>query len=369
LPDSQEIRRILAQRMGAKGSDAYHLLSQIGRDCVGALQFLPPNELHLFEKAPAIEGTPLDELEIERLLKNLATTPLGVQKEGDFRISVAGAQEKTALLWMNHQWMRPHGTTPTTHIFKTQIGHLPNGIDLSHSIENEYYCLKLLELFGLKTNQVDIKIFGQTKALVIERFDRLWTKDHRLLRLPQEDLCQALSVPPTLKYQNEGGPGMEQILQLLASSDAPTQDQATFLKAQILFWLIGAPDGHAKNFSIFLKPEGRFHLTPLYDVMTAQPSLAKNQLDKKQLKMAMCVGLSRHYRFDEITGRHFVETALKGGMPLQLIQETICNILENAETVFEKIENALPAYFPQDIHAEVKAGVQKRLRRLESAVK
>ena len=99
-----------------------------------------------------------------------------------------------------------------------------------------------------------MQTFGGTKALVIERFDRRWTKDKRLLRLPQEDCCQALSVPPTRKYQSDGGPGMIQILDLLKGSDNPAKDQKTVLKAQMLFWLIGATDGHAKNFSIFLGP-------------------------------------------------------------------------------------------------------------------
>ncbi len=103
-------------------------------------------------------------------------------------------------------------------------------------------------------NAAEIRTFAGTKALVIERFDRQWTKDGRLLRLPQEDCCQALSVPPTQKYQSDGGPGMVAILDLLKGSDSPAEDQTTFLKAQLVFWLIAATDGHAKNFSIFLAP-------------------------------------------------------------------------------------------------------------------
>jgi serine/threonine-protein kinase HipA len=198
---------------------------------------------------------------------------------------VAGAQEKTALLWHKGKWLKPHGTTPTTHIFKPQIGALPNGIDLSNSVENEYYCLKLAAAFGLPVNHAEIKTFGKTKALVIERFDRLWTKDGRLLRVPQEDCCQALSVPPTRKYQSDGGPGMVKLLDLLKGSDTPADDQAMLLKAQIFFWLIGATDGHAKNFSIFITPGGRYRLTPLYDVLTAQPSLDTGQIQRKQMKL------------------------------------------------------------------------------------
>src|SRR6185369_3806788 len=223
------------------------LLSQIGRDCVGALQFVPGADDPV-EESSAIRGKIISGKEIENILTNLVRAPLGLDEDQDFRISIAGAQEKTALLLHKGKWWKPHGTTPTTHILKTQIGTLQNGLDLSHSVENEYYCLKLLAGFGLQVNDAEIKVFGKTKALVVKRFDRVWTKDGRLLRVPQEDCCQALSCPPGRKYQNEGGPSMVDILKLLNSADTPAEDQKTVLKAQILFWLVGATDGHAKNF-------------------------------------------------------------------------------------------------------------------------
>ena len=207
LPDSEALRRRVAEKVGARGSDAYSLLTAIGRDCVGALQFIA-GDGEVIDAAAAIEGEVVDDDAIDKLLRSLVQAPLGLSREDEFRISVAGAQEKTALLRHDGRWIKPHGTTATTHLFKTQIGQLPNGIDLSNSVENEYYCLKLFEAFGLQVNAAEMQTFGETKALVIERFDRLWTKDGRLLRLPQEDCCQALSVPPTAKYQSDGGPGM-----------------------------------------------------------------------------------------------------------------------------------------------------------------
>ena len=289
LPDSEILRRRVAEKVGAKGTDAYSLLSQIGRDCVGALQFIPEDDQTAYDTS-GIQGEVISEQEIEKLLKNLARAPLGLDMDREFRISVAGAQEKTALLHYKGKWWKPHGTTPTTHILKTQIGTLQNGVDLSNSVENEYYCLKLMAAFGLPTNAAEIAIFGKTAALVIERFDRKWTTDERLLRVPQEDFCQALSCPPSLKYQSQGGPGIVDGLNLLKASDTPAEDQKAFLKAQVLFWLIGATDGHAKNFSIFLGRGGRFKLTPVYDVLTAQPSLDTRQIERKHLKLAMSVG-------------------------------------------------------------------------------
>lgn len=363
LPDSDALRQRVAEKVGAQGKDAYSLLAAIGRDCVGAFQFVIDGDRDIAD-GNAINGVPIDNLAIESLLNNLAQTPLGLNRDDDFRISVAGAQEKTALLWNNNQWLKPLAITPTTHIFKTQIGRLPNGIDLSNSVENEYYCLKLMAAFDLPVNKAEMKTFGETKALVIERFDRRWASDGRLLRLPQEDCCQALSVPPSRKYQSDGGPGIVNILGLLKGSDTPQEDQKTFLKAQILFWLIGATDGHAKNFSLFLSPGGGYRLTPLYDVLSAQPSLDEHQIQRKQMKMAMSVGNSRHYRIDEILIRHFIQTAEKAGLSKTLVSTTIEEILDTAKAAINSHESSLPKDFSVSLHQSVKNGLLARLDRM-----
>jgi len=363
LPDSDVLRKRVAEKVGAKGTDAYSLLSEIGRDCVGALQFLPDDAPHEPSRS-GIEGEVLGEDQIEAVLENLTQAPLGLSRDQDFRISVAGAQEKTALLFYEGKWLKPHGTTPTTHLFKTQIGSLPNGLDLSNSIENEYYCLKLMSAFGLPVNAAEIIRFGTTKALVIERFDRKWSKDGRLLRLPMEDCCQALSISPSRKYQAEGGPGMSEILRLLSRSDVPAEDQKTFVKAQILFWLIGATDGHAKNFSVFLGPEGRFRMTPIYDVLTAQPSLDTKQIHKKQMKLAMFVGDKRHYVMEYIERRHFVHTVVRAGLPKSIANNAFEEIEATLKVALTTIATALPSGFPEEIHESVAAALLSRLSRV-----
>ncbi len=368
LPDSESLRSRVAEKVGADGSDAYSLLSQIGRDCVGALQFFSENADMDFSDLFSIHGEAISDEEIERILNNLARAPLGLDREHDFWISIAGAQEKTALLLYEGKWLRPSGPTPTTHIFKTQIGELPNGIDLSNSVENEFYGLAMMEAFGLPVNKAEIKTFGNTRSLVIERFDRSWTKDGSLLRIPQEDCCQALSIPPGRKYQNdknrpanEKQPSMVEILNLLKGSDRPAEDQKALLKAQILFWLIGATDGHAKNFSIFLGQGGRFILTPFYDVLTAQPFFDERQIERKEMKMAMSVGNKNHYKMDEIQGRHFIQTAQRAGLPDYIAKEALEEISGMTEKAMQDVENRLPADFPEEIHASVIRGMKSRL--------
>jgi serine/threonine-protein kinase HipA len=363
LPDSDAIRRRVAERVGAAGVDPFSMLSVIGRDCVGAMQFLPEGEEP--PKASPVAGEPVDDAAIEAMLKGLARAPLGLDRDDEFRISVAGAQEKTALLWHDGRWLKPHGTTPTTHIFKTQIGTL-NGVDLSNSVENEFYCLKLVEALGLNVCKAEMKMFGDTKALVIERFDRLWRNDGILLRLPQEDCCQALGVPSSRKYENAGGPGMLELIQLLRQSDAPALHATTFLIAQLLFWLMGATDGHAKNFSLRLFPGGKIGTTPLYDILSVQPFVDRGLISRNQFKLAMAVGESRHYRIDTIAVRHFLETAKAAGLPAFFVHEAIQSKISETEEALAKVALELPSDFPQNLRKSIEAGIQSRIARFGS---
>jgi serine/threonine-protein kinase HipA len=359
LPDSESIRRRVAERVGANGIDAYSMLTALGHDCVGALQFLPEG----IEPGSAgkIEGKIIGDDEVASIIQNLATAPLGVGEDDDFRISIAGAQEKTALLRRDGKWYKPIGTTATTHILKPQIGRLPNGVDLSNSVENEYLCLKLMSALGLPAANAEIADFGGRRTLVVERFDRRWTADKRLLRLPQEDCCQALAVPPTRKYQSDGGPGVKEILELLKGSDAPTEDISAFLKANIVFWLIGATDGHAKNFSVFLAPGGRFRLTPLYDVLSAQPSLDAKQIQQKAFKLAMSVGKNRHYTVDEILPRHFVQTAEISSVGATFVRAIFSDLAKTFEATFAAVLKELPKGFPEELTNSVRAAALRRI--------
>jgi serine/threonine-protein kinase HipA len=362
LPDNQGLRKTVAERVGAAGTDAISLLAALGRDCVGALQFLPDG----VEPGPAgvVEGTPISDAEIAETLRNLATHPLGMNRAKDFRISIAGAQEKTALLKRRGRWLRPAGSTPTTHIFKPQIGRLPNGLDLSNSVENEYLCLKLTEAFGLPTASAEMAAFEDKRVLIVERFDRLWAQDGRLLRVPQEDMCQVLGRPWTQKYESEGGPGILDIAHALGASDEPGLDRLTFLKANLIFWLLGATDGHAKNFSVFLYPGGGFRLTPLYDVISAQPSFDAKHVRHKDFKLAMAVGKARRYGILALQRRHFVETAELSGIGSRNAAGLIEEVIEASPKAIHRAVSRLPKDFPGEIAASIVHGVKSRVAQL-----
>ena len=357
LPDNADVRRRVAARSGADGIDPYSLLSAIGRDCVGALQFLPDGVDP--GKAGEINSAPISDDEIAQMLSNLATAPLGIGDDQEFRISIAGVQDKTALLRIDDTWHVPHGTTATTHILKPQIGQRDN-YDLTRSVENEHMCLEILGALDLPVARTNIADFGDTRALVIERFDRQWTTSGRLLRVPQEDCCQALSCPPTRKYQSDGGPGMADIFEFLKASDDPAYDQLIFMKAQIAFWLLGAIDGHAKNFSLFSHPGGGFQLTPLYDVMSTQHLLDDMSLQRKNMKLAMSVGNNKHYRVHEIQPRHFKQSADGAGLADGMVELALNQVSDTLPDAIATVSNSLPEDFPEALRDSIAEGALKR---------
>jgi len=364
LPDNDDIRAALAERKHAGGTDAYSLLAAIGRDCVGALQFLPEGES--IGKAGEINAVPISDEDIADRLSNLAAAPLGIGDDEEFRISIAGTQEKTAFLYWNDGWHVPHGSTATTHIFKPQIG-IRDGHDLTRSVENEYLCMQIIAALEMPVAETEIVDFGETRALVIKRFDREWSNDGRLLRVPQEDCCQALSVPPGRKYESRGGPGIAALLEFFKGSDQPDIDQRLFMKAQIVFWLLAATDGHAKNFSVFLYPGGGFKLTKLYDVMSTQHLFAIGQLRRTQMKHAMAIGNNRHYRLHDITPRHFLQSATRAGMPAIVVQSILDELTQNIPAAIDTVCNALPDDFPEDIRDAICDAARERLRRIHAA--
>lgn len=364
LPDSQPIKNRIQKQFGASSNKSFDLLWHVGRDCVGALQLYPED---LQFDVQTIEAEPLSEAEIADTLKNYRTMPLGMREDAEFRISVAGAQEKTAFLKHEGRWCRPRGATPTSHIFKLPIGRIEHSnMDLSSSVENEWLCQKIFQAFDMPVARTDMATFLDTKVLIVERFDRRWATDQSwLIRLPQEDMCQALNTPPALKYESDGGPGIEPIMKLLLSSNKSLEDRETFMKQVFLFWVLGAIDGHAKNFSIYLLRGGAFQLTPAYDIMSAYPLVAAGQLDQRKLTMAMALqGKNRHYQWEKMQRRHWLATAKRCRFPEIAMEKIITEILENLDPVIQKVENTLPKDFPDNIATPIFEGMREARRRI-----
>lgn len=371
LPDSDIIRKRVAARFATGSLDAIDLLAAVGRDCVGALQLLPEGVEP--EGLAQVEGIAVDEDAIERHLRDV----VNVERHGapedpddDFRISLAGAQEKDAFLWWDGKWMKPRGATPTTHIFKLPIGMVGGKrADFTTSVDNEWLCLRLFKEYGLPTANAEIATFGTQRVLVVERFDRVRSADgKRLLRLVQEDFCQATGTSPLLKYEHDGGPGLKQMFTLLQQSQQAATDMQTLMAAQLLFWMLRAPDGHAKNFSIhLLAGAGRFKLAPIYDVMSGYPVIGPgpNQWSERQLKMAMALlGKTRHYLAQSIQRRHFNSTAKEVGYGASA-EPLLQDFIARTPAVVDKVRNELPAGFSEKVADKILGGLLAAAQALE----
>jgi serine/threonine-protein kinase HipA len=370
LPDNDAIRRRIQSKFNTPGTDSFSLLEAIGRDCVGAVQLLPLNST-----APDItkvEAESLSENDIAAVLRGAVTPTKLVMGHNslrdDFRISIAGAQEKTALLWHNDRWCVPLGSTPTTHIFKLPMGLVGNmNADLSTSVENEWLCGQILHAYGLPVANSELAQFEDQKVLIVERFDRVWAPDKaHWYRRVQEDFCQVLGVSPWDKYEADGGPGIKEICHVLAKSETWQLDLENFFCAQILFWMLAATDGHAKNFSIFLLRNNRYQMTPLYDVLSAWPIIGNkaNHLPEQNAKLAMAFrGKNKHYHLRKILRRHMNETAASCGVGANA-EPFIEQILAKTPGVIDTVQSKLPADFPLSMADSIFNGLQKSAKLL-----
>jgi serine/threonine-protein kinase HipA len=282
LPDNEAVLLRWARQFHASASSPFSLLATpIGRDCAGAVRFVEPDSA---DDAIPRSGdvTWLTEAEIAERLRELkadSTAWLGRSFTGQF--SLAGAQAKTALLYQDGRWGVPHGAKATTHILKPAVA----GLD-DHDL-NEHLCLDAARRAGLIAVRTRVATFDSETAIVVDRYDRSETSGSTV-RIHQEDLCQAMGLPPTRKYQAEGGPSPSQIAELFRRVMSPKNADSAidrFFDALIWNWLIGGTDAHAKNYSLLLA-DGQVRLAPLYDIASALPY----GTHERKLRFAMKIG-------------------------------------------------------------------------------
>lgn len=372
LPDNEQIRQRIARRFRT-ATNARSLLAELGRDCVGAVQILSLDETPT--DSGVLDMDPLTDADVARALRGVTsdgTTAFGDRADDAFRISIAGAQEKTALLRRDGQWYRPRGATPTTHILKLPLGLVGNmRLDLAHSVANEWLCLRLLTALGFDVANAEMATFtdvvSSERVLIVERFDRQWRDGRRgLIRLPQEDLCQATGTAPARKYESDGGPGIPGIVQLLRGGLAPDDDVQTFVLTQLAFWLLAAIDGHAKNFSIFLRRDG-YLLTPLYDVISAWPIIGRgpNAVPVQQAKLAMAIRCKHpHYEMQRISVRHWRCLAEQSGVPFAMLED----LVQRVPVAIDSLATQLPPDFPEAVWGAITRGLLRHMERFNSGL-
>ena len=278
VPDNDQVLAGWAERMRARSSQAFDLLSTgIGWDCAGAVRFCRPDELEsLRRRGGGLE--PLSETDVARRLLELEEDGTRWHTERAGMFSISGAQPKMALRLEGGEWTQPWGDLPTTHLLKPPRSHLDRRVTRSIHV-NEHLCQTAAAIVGIRAARTRLQSFEGQEALVVERFDRLGTQ-----RIHAEDLCQAFGVRPRHKYQYDGGPGPSDIARLLRDAGRPGDD-LRFLDALAYNWLIGATDSHAKNFGLILTGQ-EVTFAPIYDTASWVPYT----IDPERARFAMKIG-------------------------------------------------------------------------------
>lgn len=295
LPDDPMTRRAIGKQYGVNGNNPFALLSAIGLDCAGGAQFVPPEQIETVKDDP-YSLVPISEKEIEQRLASIAGTSDASWQASDEHWSLNGAQDKIALHYANGKWYEAHGTAPTTHIIK------PGTHALHEQAFNEYICMKTIGALGIPVTQTTFRMFGETPALVSTRWDRkISTVNGRPIvqRIHQEDFCQATAHSTQEKYQSDGGPSAQDIIQCMRNNNLSEIDIDQFYIALVVNFLIGGTDAHAKNYAL-LEPTGaKPSFAPLYDTA----SMYAYETQRKQRKLAMSIG--GEYNYEHIELRHW----------------------------------------------------------------
>jgi serine/threonine-protein kinase HipA len=272
LPEGR-VRSLVARRLGISESNDFGLLAALGGECAGALVIAdaPPD-------AAEHHYRPIDDAELARLAQT-GSAFAETSGSGGVRLSLAGAQDKLPVRVDGVQLLLPLGSSPSTHILKFA------NRDYKHLPANEALVGAMARLSGLPVVTSELRQIGKEKHLLVARYDRLVAADGVITRLHQEDLCQALGVPPGRKYEDEGGPRFDRCFRMIADvSSEPALDTRALIRWLAFNAIVGNADGHAKNLSLVRSLDGKLRLAPFYDLLSTAvyPRIAS--------KLAMVVG-------------------------------------------------------------------------------
>jgi len=300
LPDNEQVLDKWGRKFHVSARNAFGLIAHVGEDAPVAVQFVRPERVDALRRASPADIDWLTEAMIAERLRALRADHGAWRLPRDTgQFSLAGAQPKTALLFLNGRWGLPSGRVPTTHILKPPTG------EFDGHAENEHFCLELARALGFAVPNSRVMRFEDQIAIVVERYDRVQVARAAFQRIHQEDICQALAIPPTRKYESEGGPGVRQTVELLRTySTKSEEDIETFLDAVALNWLIAGTDAHAKNYAVLIGAGGSVRLAPLYDLASVLPY---PDFDLRRVRMAMKIG--GEYRLHDIGLRQWQKLA------------------------------------------------------------
>ena len=348
LPEGRS-RELIARVLGVSDTNDFALLERIGGECAGAVRLLSEGTPH---GANDQQTRVLDDGELARTLRELRRRPLLAGSQG-LRLSLAGAQAKLPIRIVNGRAALPLGGTASTHIIKPAVR------DFDGIVFNEAFCLALAQAVGLPTSEFNVGRVDDIDYLVVERFDRAVDRE-RVVRIHQEDFCQALCIPPERKYQAEGGPTLGRCFELLRSvSAAPVLDLGALLDAVIFNLAIGNNDAHGKNFALLHRPDGTIRLAPFYDLVSTvlYPDLSG--------EMAMRIGRQR--MADRVAPHELRRLAKEAGLAAPLVLRRAVELLETTLAGIDEVEKPHPV--SERVAALARDRVQTLLSRFGSRVR
>lgn len=335
LPDNELVLERWASDYQVSPSSVFGLLSHVGEECAGSVQFVRPDRLDDI-RSGGLES--LTSADVRRRVEGLLNDPLAWQAAGYGQFSLAGAQPKFALRYDDGRWAIPWGSEPTNVILKPATGRFED------QELNEYICLRLAREIGLQTAAPSLRSFGRARVVCLSRYDR-YNDGQRLLRIHQQDLCQALGLRPTSKYQSDGGPSALDVVALLQRVIGPAaraeQAVASFLDALIFNWLIAGTDAHAKNYSLLLSGD-EVALAPLYDLTSALPYVNRaptrdrqREWNPTELKLAMSIG--GEYYVQRIDVTHWRKLAEAAGVSPETLVARIDVLIADIGAAYRRV--------------------------------
>lgn len=326
LPDNPAVLEYWARKFSVSRYRVVHLLANVGEECAGAIQFALPDRVEDLLGSPAAKtAEPLSKKDLEVRIRDLRQNPAAgrtLRDTGQF--SLAGSQSKTALYQSpTGSWGVPVGRMPTNRIIK------PPTLGLENVAYNEFLCLGLAKRLGFSAPEATVLKAGNEVAISVHRYDRI-EFDDVIIRVHQEDMCQALALMPSKKYEADGGPGVKRIADVLRQhSTDPDTDVQQFVIGVAFNWLIGGTDAHAKNYSILHAAGRQVRLAPLYDLISVVPY---PELTHGRNRLAMAV--DGETLIHAITWRHWKRLAAS----LALDGE---QLVKHIKQVGERIPDAL----------------------------
>ncbi|HEX3119157.1 MAG TPA: type II toxin-antitoxin system HipA family toxin [Candidatus Acidoferrum sp.] len=359
LPDNEQVLAKWGRKFHVSARNAFGLIANVGEDSPGAVQFVQPERVEALRRATPADVNWLTEAMIAERLRALRADHGAWRLPRDTgQFSLAGAQPKTALFFLNRRWGLPSGRVPTTHILKPPTG------EFDGHVENEHFCLELARALGFAVPNSRIERFEDEIAIVVERYDRVQVARAAFQRIHQEDICQALAISPTQKYESDGGPGVGRTIEMLRTySTKPEEDVRTFVDAVAFNWLIAGTDAHAKNYAVLIGESIR--LAPLYDLASVLPYADS---DLRKVRLAMKIG--GQYRLDEIGLRQWQKMAKEVRVDAEGLLQRVGVLADQiAERVPEVADRLAREGLRHSILGRLKRGLAERAGRCKKLLR